>query len=138
MANMSQHHTLPVIHSKNMTLEPYHTFYQKNYDTRTISYFFTKKITTLGDIHIITTLYLMVVTCGNGNFKLPHSNFCKISFFFFLARTSLFRQKFLRKLSREDFHFFFAKIFARRFSFFFLCENFLFCFCHLSCIYSLY
>ena len=60
---------------------------------------------TLGDIHIITTLYLMVVTCDNKNFKLPHSNFRKISFFLLFGENFSFQKNFLRKLSRENFHF---------------------------------
>ena len=50
----------------------------------------------------------MVVTCGNGNFKLPHSNFCKISFFLLFGENLSFQKNFSRKLSREDFHFFFS------------------------------
>ena len=65
----------------------------------------------------------MVVTCENGNFKLPHSNFCKISFFLLFGENFSFQKNFcenfrekvfifsLRKFSREDFHFFFVKIF---------------------------
>ena len=76
---------------------------------------------------MIATPYLMVVTCGNENFKLPHSNFCKISLFLLFGENFSFRKNFFAKTFIRRFSFFFAKIF-----FFF---SFLFCFCHLSCIY---
>ena len=73
----------------------------------------------LGDTHIITTLYLMVVTCGNGNFKLPHSNSAKFPSFFSLAKTSLLR-KFFRDFAHENIF----SVFKMKFSFCFQNEIF--------------
>ena len=53
----------------------------------------------------------MVVTCGNVNFKLPHSNFCKIFLFLLFGENFSFRKIFFAKTFTRRFSFFFAKIF---------------------------
>ena len=108
--------TLPHYIPKNYDTKPYHTS------------FYRKKNMTLGDTQMIATPYLMVVTCGNGNFKLLTQIFAKFSSFFSLAKKILFSEKIFRETFIRRFSFFFAKIFF----------SFLFCFCHLSCIYSLH
>ena len=53
----------------------------------------------------------MVVTCEMKILISLTQISAKFPSFFSLAKISLFRKIFLRKLSREDFHFFFVKIF---------------------------
>ena len=54
----------------------------------------------------------MVVTCGNGNFKLPHSNFCEIFLFSALWQKSLFSAKFLQDFAHDKIFLFSAQNFS--------------------------
>lgn len=54
----------------------------------------------------------MVVTCGNGNFKLPHPNFCEIFFFSALWRKFLFSEKFLQDFAHDKIFLFSAQNFS--------------------------
>lgn len=67
----------------------------------------------------------MVVTCGNGNFKLPHPNFCEIFFFLLFGKKSLFSEKFLQDFAHDKIFLFSAQNFS-----------FLSAFCH-CLVYSL-